>query len=1044
MNDRADDSRGNVVERPSSALSISSSSASFKIPGVDSRRLRSLASPQASLVADNLQASGRLHRSGRFEQTSAGARRPTSTADPFSGLLSASFGSQSEVSSRSVRLEDDDSHLPAFRAQRSDIDAFRPASASFSDIATQEWPGFDARESKQALEKPPFTPSRPFTASSYHRSRLMTADGSIGNYVCALLENRGVGHEVGIASIDRDTGLCVVTQIADSSTYVHTIHHLSMHPPRILLVPASAFSVSHGDSSASASRVNKRVKRMQTQDLSTETEMDRGKEAGGSMLIRCLEELFDIQATPYHRKHWNHVEGARYLDKLLVDDISVHVKGETETASHSDLPRRSRAYSAIRTAGSSVDLDPETSTRAGILVAVAQKYYLLSAVSALFDFFTETFNRLFTPKSLRIRFVVPRESAVLTLRWSDFRCCATPMGRRLLKTNILQPLANTGTICIRQDAVAEFIRGEERFYAVREALKPLRIGSIDLDKLIHSLSAKEKRILSERIQTERKIEHILSLRTLLRSIGPLQAALQGCSSQLLLSIEQFLESEELTLIREAIDTTIDEDIIHARGGLGSRNAKMYAIKAERSPLLDVARETYRENINDILELCDRETRDHGLALKPKMIANGFLFQTQFDSGRTQRLADHFTNITYARNGRNVTMMTLELKKLNARLLDSMNEVCTMSDIIIEELREEIVDKVAALYKVSEAISILDMIVSFAQVSIANGYVRPDFGDTFDIRDARHPILDRCDTSVGRSTNVAVRRPEFVANDIIFAPQDHFCLVTGPNLSGKSTLLRQIALITVMAGVGCFVPAARASLSMPDALLSLLTHEEDPAQNLSTFAAEMRTSAFILSIASPKSLVLLDELGRGTSPEEGCAIAAALSEELIVKCKSTVFFATHFGELIDGLAGQDGVTFRHLEVGRLQRAGDALVFHHKLHEGPGRDTHYSLQVARMMHCFGDAFMERAERIAANEKGRSDTATETSDAVRRRRNILRGVAGALERGFSVQNTEHSAHEHDRRAQKNKADHSESSLLDELRRLQISTVTLLANSF
>ncbi|SPO31922.1 related to meiosis-specific MutS homolog [Ustilago trichophora] len=885
---------------------------------------------------------------------------------------------------------------------------------------------------------------RPFTASSYNRSRLVTADGSVGNYVCAILENRGTGREVGIASIERETGLCVITQFADTPTYVRTIHHLSMYPPGILLVPATGKESFKSTTSASASRATKRFRKSNDQGTSSADD-SASQTSSKSILTRCLEELFGIEAQSFPRRHWNYQEGARYLDRLLVDDTEVikeidegfPLVPSQERSAHSQQSQRptsSRPQTGRPQTGQmSLDLSAKASTRAAILVAVANKFFLLSAIAGLFDYYTHHFNRVFTPKSLRIRFVVP--DGLLDH-------CASPMGKRLLKMNILQPLTDLDAIAARQEAVAECLRNEERLFAIRESLMPIRDKSIDLDKLLHTLSVPVRRETATRVDTEKKISSIFSLRTLLQSLSPVRAALQNSSSGLLQAVSGFLEAEQLDAISESIQSTIDEDVLHAKGGLGSRNAQMYAVRAERSPLLDVARETYNENIEDIQGLCERESRESGLNLSLKMIANGFLFQTRLDRSQMDRIPPHFTNVTRAKSGQLVTMMTVALihaspqKKLNARLADSMNEVCTMSEVIIEELIEEI------LVQVSEALSLLDMIISFARVSEANAYVRPTFGDRIDIRNARHPILDRVDIiSMGVNSVVTRRRTEFVPNDIYLAPGERVCLVTGPNMSGKSTFLRQIALITVLAGIGCFVPATRATLPIPDAILSLLTHEDDATQNLSTFAAEMRTSAFILSVGTPRSLVILDEMGRGTSPDEGCAVATAIIEEMISENGSTVFFATHFGELVDGLDVKEGVVCQHLQVSTMQKNDTVgLVFHHKLHLGPGLNTHYSLQVARMMGCFGAEFLERAHRVAMTEQMvNTNRAAIVDSQTKERRKLMRRAVRNLRRlvqGVSLD---------DFASNKDEKDGQDSEpLIEKLRQLQLNTTTELEATF
>ncbi|KAJ1018588.1 hypothetical protein NDA16_004870 [Ustilago loliicola] len=228
------------------------------------------------------------------------------------------------------------------------------------------------------MDEPPL---RPFTASSYHRSKLVTADGFVGNYVCAILENRGTGREVGIASIERETGLCVITQFADTPTYVRTIHHINMYPPSVLLVPASGQS---GWKSAMSDFTSRSSKRQRMQDEEDESDSDEGSAAkqtqrtSTSMLIKCLEEICGIQASPYLRKHWNYHEE---------DEEAFAPRPSQEGAfrsQQSERPASSRPQTAW-TNRASLDLSAKASTRAAILVAVADKYYLLSAVAALFE-----------------------------------------------------------------------------------------------------------------------------------------------------------------------------------------------------------------------------------------------------------------------------------------------------------------------------------------------------------------------------------------------------------------------------------------------------------------------------------------------------------------------------------------------------------------------------------------------------------------------------------------------------------------------------------
>ncbi|GAK68468.1 uncharacterized protein PAN0_105d6726, partial [Moesziomyces antarcticus] len=367
-----------LPSRPGSAASVASSRASFRIPGIQA-------------LAPN-------------------ASRQSTPSDP-SFVMPASYvrlftpDTDAQATSQSRTL-----HMPS----RQNVDWLNTRSAppprEFLERSQtpRELPrplqadqrphnqGQNAAPEVLRQSGPPDEPLRPFTASSYHRSRLVTADGSSGNYICAVLENRGIGREVGIASLERDTGMCVITQFADTPTYVRTIHHMSLYPPSVLLVPASGVAFRTGPSSASSSRASKRIK-IRDQGAS-EPDLEDAPTSdyrnGTSVLIRCLEELFDIQASPIPRRSWDYQEGARYLDRLLVDDIDQ--ANEAKEIDHrlssrdrqiaplasqeSERPASSRPQTGL----ASLDSSAKASTRAAILVAVADKYFLLSAVAALF------------------------------------------------------------------------------------------------------------------------------------------------------------------------------------------------------------------------------------------------------------------------------------------------------------------------------------------------------------------------------------------------------------------------------------------------------------------------------------------------------------------------------------------------------------------------------------------------------------------------------------------------------------------------------------
>jgi len=260
---------------------------------------------------------------------------------------------------------------------------------------------------------------------------------------------------------------------------------------------------------------------------------------------------------------------------------------------------------------------------------------------------------------------------------------------------------------------------------------------------------------------------------------------------------------------------------------------------------------------------------------------------------------------------------------------------------------------AAVFTHHTQLALLDMVWSFAHASILRNYVRPEFTGTLAIKAGRHPILECLQSSAGM----------VVPNDIYCCDSSRFQIVQGPNMSGKSTYLRQIGLLTVMAMCGCFVPAEFASFRVHDALLSRLSNDDDMERSLSTFANEMASSSMILSLATPRSLILIDELGRGTSPRDGVGISHAIAEELIA-IMAFVFFATHFNELSATLSRHPSIVNLHLSVQRTRRNESCfgMIFKYKIMDGPPQDIHhYGIELAELAD-LPVAVLIEGERVA----------------------------------------------------------------------------------
>ncbi|KAF8439384.1 muts domain V-domain-containing protein [Boletus edulis BED1] len=761
----------------------------------------------------------------------------------------------------------------------------------------------------------PGTAARPQTAASTRHE---------GSYVIALLESRGVAHEVGIAAMDRDTGRVMLVQLADCPTYVKTLHQMHIHYPSLVLVP-DTFIAATDATLASAAK----------------------KPPTTSLLVQfIMEEFPNIPVEPVARKYWNDGAGMDFITQLCV----------------------------------------ENDERAATLVSASDKYYALSATCALFKYCESRLNTRFSSGSLRIRYasvegtmlIDPETAKNLELvknvmhkksshtLFGVLNHTYTAMASRLLRTNILAPLtAVVLTLC------TELIQNEDRFSQIRDALKYL--NKLDFDKLISSLATLEVRPSNSAKFASTRVSQMLSLQIIIRNLPFLQKVLANSKSQLLQVIHEMISDNRLALIADLITDNLNDAIGPSKGGLAAVNARVYAVKANRNRLLDVARETFKENVGDIYQLNSALSEKHGLPITLVYQESGFVFAMKKDELEGE-LPKGFLNIS-AQKGRWI-FSSMELKKLNARMKDALDETLILSDKIIQELLVEVLSHSGALYTASEAVALIDLLWSFAHTSI----IRPEFTGTLAVKSGRHPILETVHAA-----------GTLVANDIYCCDASHFQIIQGPNMSGKSTYLRQTGLLVIVAMCGCFVPADYASFRIHDALLSRLSNDDDMEKNLSTFANEITSSAMIIGLATPKTLVLVDELGRGTSPSEGVGIAHAIAEELI-KIKCFVLFATHFHELSTTLSRQPSVVNLHLSVQRTRKSSSSLgmVFKYKIMDGLPEDLdHYGLELARLADLPSDLIIEgrRVANALAGLHARREEESQTTIVATRRRAVVK---------------------------------------------------------
>ena len=297
----------------------------------------------------------------------------------------------------------------------------------------------------------------------------------------------------------------------------------------------------------------------------------------------------------------------------------------------------------------------------------------------------------------------------------------------------------------------------------------------------------------------------------------------------------------------------------------------------------------------------------------------------------------------------------------------------MSDQTVQTLIDSVREDLAPLFKICDAIALLDMLTAFTHLATVQDYVRPELIETLAVRDGRHAIREK------------IHREKFIPNDVYATQQTRFQIITGCNMSGKSTYIRSIAIMAVMVQIGSFVPASYASFPIFHQLFARVSMDDSIEANLSTYASEMRETAFILRNVDRRSMVIIDELGRGTSTRDGLCIAIAVAEAL-VDSRALVWFATHFRELATILSERNGVVSLHLAVDMTEP--DKMLMLYKIAQGCVKEEHYGIALAKTMDIPEDVIRiaeDVSNTITLNAE-RNKKASKTVAIARRRKLVL----------------------------------------------------------
>ncbi len=514
----------------------------------------------------------------------------------------------------------------------------------------------------------------------------------------------------------------------------------------------------------------------------------------------------------------------------------------------------------------------------------------------------------------------------------------TPMGKRLLRAWLLRPSLDLAEIAGRLDAVEAGVKD----LVAREELRRALDGVLDLERLLSRVT----------LETANPRD-VLALAGSLAKIPAVKGAVTRLGAARLQTLHGLLD--ELGDLRERIERTIvpEPPLSFADGGV-------IAAGVDRD--LDELRELSRNSKAVLAQIEQRERERTGISsLKVKFnsifgyyieISKTNLHLAPQDYERKQTLvgAERFT--------------TPELKEYETKILDAQEKIVEIERRLFTELRTAIAGEAKRIRQTALALAEVDVLASLANIAALRNYCRPQFVETageLEIIAGRHAVIEQQELAGGSE--------RFVPNDLYLDGTTHnILLLTGPNMGGKSTYLRQSALIVILAQMGSFVPARSAKLSIVDRVFTRIGASDNLARGRSTFMVEMTETAAILHTATARSLILLDEVGRGTSTYDGLAIAWAAVEYLHARVRAKTLFATHYFELTELAEQLSGVKNYHVSV---KETGGGIVFLRKVEPGAA-DRSYGIEVAKLAGLPIEV-VERAREVLAEHEFAEQQAT-----------------------------------------------------------------------
>lgn len=500
----------------------------------------------------------------------------------------------------------------------------------------------------------------------------------------------------------------------------------------------------------------------------------------------------------------------------------------------------------------------------------------------------------------------------------------TAMGKRLLRYWVEHPLLNLSTILKRQSAVSELVNDTIQRMEITDAL----VGIFDIERLMTKI-----------VYGNSNPRELRSLCSAFDNLPKIKSLLSKFDSKLMKQLYE--DIDELQDMHSLIDSAIeDEPPFSVREGGIIKDGYDESLDAVRSDM---------NNSTSLLANIEAEQKEKTGIPKLKVGYNRvFGYYIEVTNSYKDKVPEEYIRKQTLTNCERY--ITQELKDLEGRILGAKDRSFAMEYRIFDEIRKKVAENLDRIERTAKAVATLDVLTSLANVSADNNYTCPEvnLSDRIILKESRHPVVE-----------VLLSGSPFVPNDVMLDNEENrVAIITGPNMAGKSTYMRQVALIVLMAQIGCFVPAKYAEIGLVDSIFTRVGASDDLASGQSTFMVEMNEVANIVKKATSKSLLILDEIGRGTSTYDGMSIARAVLEYVVDKKKlgAKALFATHYHELTVMENLLSGVKNYNIAV---KKRGDDITFLRRIVPG-GADDSYGIEVAKLAG-LPDWIIKRAKQI-----------------------------------------------------------------------------------